>query len=328
MEHRLKKKRYIVILGILISVFFIIFIITIIQEVVEEKVSIDKVRVSVILPHSDDGYWSNIEKGITDTAETYKDEMDVQIYIPQLNYNTGQMTELIKQQVAAQVDTIIVQGIDDSDYRKALIKAWRKGIQIIFVDTDLEGFPSHLYVGTDNYAAGVLLGEKLIEISGGAAKIAILSGASNYSNLQERCLGLYESTKAYSDINFVRLDYDNYDGLTVVNKYKKIHTENPEIDTLICIEGTGGQTLGTVFDEKQPEYAHILAFDDSELARQGIKNGVLDGVIAQATWEMGRKTIEETVRYEKTGTYSSNCIHTELRWVTLKEIEEETANEE
>lgn len=327
MEQLLKKKRLIALLGFLGAFITIIFFHELVKEIVKKETFIDKVRVSVILPHSDDGYWSNVEKGITDTAEIYQDEMDVKIYIPQLNYNTSQMTELIKQQVAAQVDAIIVQGIDDSDYRKALIKAWNKGIQVIFVDTDLEGFPSHLYVGTDNYAAGVLLGEKLIEITGGVSKVAILSGASNYSNLEERCLGLYNSTQAFPDIEYVRLDYDNYDGLTVINKYKEIHTENPEIDTLICIEGTGGQTLGTVFDEKQIEYSHILAFDDSELARQGIQNGVLEGVIAQATWEMGKRTIDEAIRYSKTGKYSSNCINTSLRWVTLKDIQEEKANE-
>ena len=99
-------------------------------------------RVSAILPHHDDGYWSFVGEGILDAAKNLP--LDVKIDTPNLNYNVEQMTELILQQVAAQVDALIVQGIDDPEYIAALETARAQGIRVVLVDTDLSGFQADL----------------------------------------------------------------------------------------------------------------------------------------------------------------------------------------
>ena len=110
-------------------------------------------RISAILPHDDQGYWTTLGAGILERAGEL--EADAKIVTPQLNYNISQMIELIRQATAAQVDAIIVQGIEDPDYLRALEDASDAGVQVVMVDTNVaETFP-HLYVGTDNYAAGV-----------------------------------------------------------------------------------------------------------------------------------------------------------------------------
>lgn len=297
------------------------------MESVEKMKEKNMIRVSVVLPHSDDGYWSNIEKGILEGEADYSDRVDVQIHIPQLNYNIDQMVELIKRQTAAKVDAIIVQGNENKEYVDALIGARNQGIQIVLVDTDILIFPPHLYVGTNNYEAGVLMGEKLAEITGGEAKVAVLSGEAGYANLQERCQGLAAISEKYPLIEFIRLDYDNYDGLTVMNKYNEIHGENPEIDTLVCVEGTGGQTLGAVFKEEQSEYQNIVVFDITEETQKGLKNGIVDGIVSQDTNQMGYQAIKEIVKYMDEGKYSNNCIYTKTGWIASETIEEEEAYE-
>ena len=121
----------------------------------------DITRVSVILPHFDDGYWTLIEEGLEQSGEKLKKScgMDVKILKPQLNYNIPQMVELLKQQIAAKVDVLVVQGNNDEEYIDTLKEAWSEGIQIICVDTDIKSFPEHLYIGTDNYEAGKMLGK-------------------------------------------------------------------------------------------------------------------------------------------------------------------------
>ena len=66
----------------------------------------DITRVSVLLPHFDDGYWTLIEEGIEQSGAELKKNcgMDIKILKPQLNYNIPQMVELLKQQIAAKVD--------------------------------------------------------------------------------------------------------------------------------------------------------------------------------------------------------------------------------
>lgn len=284
-------------------------------------------RISAILPHSDDGYWSLIEEGIYAAKEKNSRSIDVQVYIPQLNYNIGQMTELIKRQVAANVDAIVVQGNNDEGYINALLEAQKNGIQVILIDTDIDKLPEHLYIGTNNYEAGIHMGKMLIDISGGEAKVAVMTGEKNYSNLEERYSGLMETISSFPKIDVVCVEYNNYDGLTVIKKYTEIHENNPEVNVLVCLEGTGGQTIGTIFDEKRNEYMYTLTFDDNEHTRKGIKIGNIDGTLVQDTYQMGYQAIEEVVYYVENGNYSKNKIYTEISWITASKIEE-VSNEE
>ncbi len=284
-------------------------------------------RISVILPHKDDGYWSLIEEGFLAAEADHLNEVDVQVYTPQLNYHVGQMIELINRQAAAKVDAIIVQGIDNEEYHEALQKAADIGIQIVLVDTDMEDFPFHLYIGTDNRDAGIKMGEELVKITGETAMAAVLSGEENYSNLAERYEGLLEVTDEYPGIEIVRLDYDKYDALTVMKLYELIQQENPEVDTLVCIEGTAGQTFGTVFKAPQEEYAHILTFDYSQFTREGIRNGVIEGTMVQDTFQMGYQAVEEIIRHEETGSYTKEKIYTPVYWYSREDLAEEGRDE-
>ncbi|HHV11681.1 MAG TPA: sugar ABC transporter substrate-binding protein [Clostridiales bacterium] len=283
----------------------------------------DKLRITAIMPHTDQGYWSSVTEGILAAEKDYSDQVNVRVELPQLNYNVKQMTELVNRAVAAKVNAIIVQGIENEAYLAALQKAAEAGIQVIFVDTDIEDFVPHLYVGTNNLETGIMLGEKLAAVTQGKAKVAILSGEENYPNLEQRVTGLKKISAQYPDIKFLRLDYDNYDALTVMNKYNLIQEENPEIDTLICVEGTGGQTLGSFYAENPGEFSHILAFDYSEGTIQGIRTGMLDGIVIQDTHEMGYRAVEEALNLFLNGGYSANCIYTDVKWVTSSDLDEE-----
>ena len=244
----------------------------------------DITRVTVILPHFDDGYWMLIEEGIEQSGEKLKKScgMDIKILKPQLNYNIPQMVELLKQQIAAKVDVLVVQGNEDEEYIDTLKEAWSEGIQIICVDTDIKSFPEHLYIGTDNYEAGKMLGEELINVTDGEANVALISGEPGFSNLEERLEGLQDAVKDYPKIHLGDVQYDDYDGLTVMKMYYQ-NTEGA--DTIVFLEGTGGVTISSQFKQRDDQYEHILGFD----AFYGVISGAIDGIIKQDTNMMGEQ---------------------------------------
>lgn len=268
-------------------------------------------RISAILPHNDYGYWTIVADGMHDAG--LRLPVDVKIHIPDLNYNVPQMTELIRQDTAAQVDALIVQGIEDEDYISALEEAKAQGIRVVLVDTNLPSFQADLYVGTDNYAAGMELGYRLIEATGGKAKVAVLSGSPQYPNLEERLQGIRDATASHRGIEILRVEYDHYDAMTVMEKYYMICRETPQIDTLVAIEGTGGQTLGQM---SGVDFKHILVFDDMEETLSGLERGIFDGIIGQQKYEMGSICVEELYQWYTTGSFTSDHIYTSVNWIT------------
>lgn len=273
----------------------------------------DITRVTVILPHFDDGYWMLIEEGIEQSGEKLKKScgMDIKILKPQLNYNIPQMVELLKQQIAAKVDVLVVQGNEDEEYIDTLKEAWSEGIQIICVDTDIKSFPEHLYIGTDNYEAGKMLGEELINVTDGEANVALISGEPGFSNLEERLEGLQDAVKDYPKIHLGDVQYDDYDGLTVVKMYYQ-NTEGA--DTIVFLEGTGGVTISSQFKQRDDQYEHILGFD----AFYGVISGAIDGIIKQDTNMMGEQVVEEIANFIRNGEYSSETVYTDTQWLTVE----------
>ena len=280
-------------------------------------------RVSVILPHDDDGYWMLIAEGIDQSGEDLKKScgMDINMIMPQLNYNVPQMVELLKQQIAAQVDVLVVQGNEDEEYIETLKEAWKKGIQIICVDTDIKSLPEHLYIGTDNYEAGKLLGEELINITGGEANVAVVSGEPGFSNLDERLEGLQDAVRDYPKIHLGDVQYDNYDGLTVMKMY---YQDAKDADTIVFLEGTGGMTISAQFNKRDDQYEHILGFD----AFPGVTSGVIDGIIKQDTRMMGEQVVEEIANYIQNGKYSSETVYTDMNWLTKENYQKILSDEE
>lgn len=274
-------------------------------------------RVSVILPHNDDAYWSLVRNSIEEADQELGDKynIDIKIFVPQLNYNIPQMTELLRQQVAAKVDVLVIQGNEDAQFRAVLEKAHEEGIQIICVDTPCQDFPYDLYVGTDNRAAGEMIGRELARLTDGQADAAVVSGEEGYLNLDERLEGFRDALVDYPGIHIQDVCYDEYDGLTFMQLY---HDLSDEADALVCLEGTGGQTVYHTYAQRDDTYRVIVGFDSYD----GVRSGVLDGVVKQDTEQMGWKVVEEIAGYIENGRYSAEEIYTDITWLTSENYDE------
>lgn len=312
MIHRIGKQGIIILLLI-----FIFYISMVFRGTADTQERYPVTRVTVVFPHTDDGYWNLMAAGIREKQEEIGDEynMDISVIIPQLNYNIDQMIDILKQQMAAQVDVLVVQGAENEEFQKTLLEAYEQGIQIICVDTDINDFPEHLYVGTDNYAAGKMLGEQLAELTGGTARLAIVSGEPGYSNLEQRLQGLLDVISQYPDMMAGEVRYDKYDGLTVMRLYQELCGE---ADVMVYLEGTGGITLASLYQEADDTYEYIVGFD----AYEGVRKGVLNGVVKQDTQQMGHLVVEEIAHYIAHGSYSSDQIYTDIQWVTADNYDE------
>lgn len=275
----------------------------------------NQLRVSVIFPHDDDGYWNIIKEGMTEAYDSVgKDSgIDVKIMFPAVNYNISQMVDLLKQQLVAKVDVIVVQGNNDEEYLQVLKDAVQQGIRVIFMDTDVEDFSEHLYIGTNNYEAGYLLGEKLLEEHEGEAGIRVISGEMKYQNLEERLRGFSDAIRDAEDKKIESIVYDHYDAMT----FMRLYHEKASEDTLVCLEGTGAMCLARMFKAHDETYKTIYAFDVAAC----LENGTADGLIRQDMEGIGKKVIEEIVRFRNEGSYSAEKIYTNVSWLTPENAE-------
>ena len=62
----------------------------------------------------------------------------------------------------------------------------------------------------------------------------------------------------------------------------------------------------------------IVGFDSYD----GVRSGVLDGVVKQDTEQMGWKVVEEIAGYIENGRYSAEEIYTDITWLTSENYDE------
>lgn len=315
----LKFKRYLLFIIIfLILLFGFFYLNNRDTEIKEEK---EITRVSVIFPHPDDGYWIYVREGIDEKLdEAAAEGIDIKFFYPNSNYKIDDITKILKQQIAAKTDVIVLQGIDNEEYRKELLKAYNKGIRIIFVDTDLQDFPEHLFIGTDNYEAGRTIAEGMIRECNGRARVLLVSAEENYPNLEQRIRGIKDVIEKYDSVSLEKICYDNYEAMD----FMKIYYGEKNADTLVCIEGTGALTLSRMFKSRDSRFEHIFGFDIADV----VTNGVADGVVIQDTYGMGEKIVDELINYSKNGNYSENIIHTSIKYISSENIDNTSGDSE
>lgn len=268
-------------------------------------------RVSCIIPHkNDDSYWSVIVHGLQKGGEEFG--IDVKMSYPSLNYDNDQMIDLIRMAISARVDAIVAPGSEFAGYQEILEKAQSRGITVILVDTDMEDFAPSLYVGSDNFQAGELIGQKLALSSKEKALIGVISGDVEFYNLEQRLAGLVSVIDSYPLMRIKKVEYDRFDYLQIQNSYRQYLLDS-EIDTIVCLEGTGAMAISPLLDRKPP--VRIIAFDDSMEGLEAIRTGLFDGLVVQEKFNMGYRVISELDSLIKTGRLSSNKFITDLRYL-------------
>lgn len=247
-------------------------------------------RLSAVLPHEDQAYWCNMAEGMQEEAALHN--VDLKVRIPPMNYNVEQMTDLIRQEIASHTDALLVQGIDNLDYKAALLEAQEAGIHVALVDTNIQELPEHIYVGTDNYQAGRTMGEALLKQTQGTVNAVIISGDEGYPNLEERIRGIQDAVGESGRVRILGVEYDYFDSITVLERFRYILKHYREVNTILAVEGTGCMSLGMSLDEMPDPLNCIIGFDDCPESLMGMEKGIVSGLMLQDSREMGRKAVE------------------------------------
>lgn len=246
-------------------------------------------RLSAVLPHEDQAYWSQMAEGMQEEAALHN--VDLKVLIPSMNYNVTQMTDLIRQEIASRTDALLVQGIDDPDYRAALREAREAGIKVALVDTNIPELPEHIYVGTDNYQAGRTMGEALLKQTQGAVNAVIISGDVGYPNLEERYCGIQDAVSQTGRVRILGVEYDYFDSITVLERFRYILENYPEANTILAIEGTCCMSLGMSLNGLPGPLNCIIGFDNCPESLLGMEKGVISGLMIQDSRKMGQTAV-------------------------------------
>ena len=198
------------------------------------------------------------------------------------DYDVDAFTAAFDQAIAEKPAGIIVFGIEPS-LLPYIDKAEDMGIHVVTVDGDIPGSKRTAFVGTGNYAAGQLGGQKLADSVGGKGKVAILT-EPGIDVHDQRYAGYEAALSEYPDIEIVQVGDTKADPVLTVQVVAAILQANPDLAGIGCTDAVGGAAASTACEEAgMLGKVKIMAMDRDNQVLEKIVSGDVYGTIVQNT---------------------------------------------
>ena len=271
------------------------------------------IKVALVYGVKGDGFYVTMEKGARAKAE----ELGVDFTADgPAQFDPVLQRPILDAVVAQQPSAICIAATDKQALTEPIKAASEAGINIFSVDTyigDTGGdytkgdvtFPLS-YIGSDNVEGGKVACQAVIDAMGGAGKMYIQNVKPGISTTDQREQGCKEAIDATGGkVELVGVDYNNDSAATAAEQTSAVLQRVPDLGgvfgaNLFSAQGAAQavQNAGLTGTVK------VANFDAPEAAIQGLRDNVVDIVIAQHPYEMGQKCIEYAVAAAKGDTGS------------------------
>ncbi len=250
----------------------------------EKRFHKENERYVIVAPNIALPYWQEVQAGFKDAAKALGVKADTKgpdSYAPDLELQAFQ--KAAEQQVAG----ILVSAARPDLFKDAINDAIKNGIPVICVDSDVPESKRILFIGTDNYQAGLESGRRIAEAMHGKGQLVVIT-TPGQQNLDERLRGVEEVLKKYPGIKISQTLDDKGDSGKANDQISALLDKKEQIDGVLCLEASGGPGAGSAFHRldlggKIP----IVAMDRNPETLDLIQEGVITATVAQKPYTMG-----------------------------------------
>lgn len=210
--------------------------------------------------------------------------------------------QALQQAVQSKATGILISVADPTLLKDDIDKAIASGIPVITVDSDAPASKRLLFIGTNNYHAGQIGGERLAKELNGKGNVVVFT-IPEQANLKERLRGYRDALEASPGIKITRvvdMKGDSrvaFDSATeVLGNDKKEHT-----DAFVCLEALAGKEVATVLNQHGAKDKVVIVMDTDDDTLSWIQKGVIAATISQKPYTMsfvGLKMLDDLYHHK------------------------------
>ncbi|MDE3181114.1 MAG: substrate-binding domain-containing protein [Acidobacteriota bacterium] len=229
-------------------------------------------------------YWQEAKAGWLGAAH----EMGVKAeFEGPSTYNPGEELKTFDSAVASHPSGILISPAQPGLFTDAINNAIKEGIPVICVDSDAPQSNRILFIGTDNYDAGLTSGKLIAGLLQGHGHIVLLTIPGQF-NLEERLRGVEDALKAYPYISFAKVYNDNGDSADANAEISQILGSHADVQGILCLEASGGPGAAEAVDHYGEDgRVSILAMDGNPQTLDWITKNVISATVVQKPYTMG-----------------------------------------
>lgn len=219
-------------------------------------------------------------------------ELDAQLDI---NKQISDIEDVLQQDV----DAIFVAPVDSEGIETAYLSCEKAGVPVINIDVPIaDDLAEHcaFQVTTDNVMAGRVLGEGMVEETGGEAKVALIDWSINKA-VTDRTQGFEEAIADYPGIEIVARQDASASVESAIPVMETMLQAHPEITAVFGINDPTCEGALSAIEAANAKGIGIYSIDGSPDGLQLVKEGKFVGTSVQFPRKMGNVAAETAYKF-------------------------------
>ncbi len=270
-------------------------------------------------------FWKSVHFGALRAGEEMGAE--IQWRGPQKESDRDEQINVVQGFVNKHVDGIVLAPLDADALVRPVQESKRGGVPVVIFDSGLNAPTGDTvaFVATDNFKGGQLAGETMAASLGGKGNVVVLRYNKGSESTHQREEGFLDAISKHADIKV--LSSDQYAGTTTETAIDKaqsvLNKFGDEVNGIFAVcEPNAEGVLRALKDRKMAGNVKFVAFDSSDLLRQGLATGEVSAIVLQDPVQMGYlgvKTMVQSIRGEPVDSF----VDTGVFVATKENMEEE-----
>ena len=228
-------------------------------------------------------YWERAQEGFMDSAKVLKVKA---AFTGPDRYDPDAELKAFQDTAASHPSGILVSPARPEIFKDAINAAVQAGIPVICVDSDSPASQRLLFIGTNNFRAGMESGEQIAELMHGHGSLILITIPGQF-NLDERARGVQEVLKKYPSVHITNIVNDSGVSQLAADNLSTLLQNKAPMDGILCLEASGGPGAAKALDNvgmagKIP----LVAMDANPETLDWISKGVIAATVAQKPYTM------------------------------------------
>ena len=254
-------------------------------------------------------YWQTAGAGFSQSADQLK---VAYAFTGPDGYDPSAERDALKAAVAKKPSGILISVSDPNLLKDDIDSAVAAGIPVITIDSDAPASKRLVFVGTNNYQAGLIGGKRLAQELKGKGNVAVFT-MPDQPNLKERLHGYKDALEGSPQIKLSHIvDIKGDPRITFDTTTQFLANDKKEhIDAFVCLEALSGKEVANVLDSNSIKGRTIIAMDTDPETLNWIQKGMIAATIGQKPYTMafvGLK-MQDDLHHEGLNTLDADWAH-------------------
>lgn len=255
-------------------------------------------EIAVIVKTVNSNYWQNVQKG-ANAAIGDANGYTMTFQGPAAESDIADEVNMVVNAVNRHVAGIVLAPSDPDALVPAIKKAWEAHIPVVLIDSAIadSGKPYYQsFLSTDNEKAGELCAKALIDRVGQTGKIAIMSYMPGAGSEVSRVGGFRKYVASHSKLQIVGPYYSQSQMAMALNQTTDVLSANTDLKGIFGANEPTAVGMGRALKQSGKAGKLVaIGFDGNEDLQNFVRDGTIQAIAVQGSWQMGRKGIQTAI---------------------------------